>query len=138
MKPNDNSTGYKCMIVENKSLNKFQYFVQRHIKNSIPKAFPQKGSWVTLELIDTSSGAKVIIPALLAVVKNRLIQVKTRLPFPNKCSKNGKLYCTFESSVSEKGVFQGSKSKRYFTNFEIFKMISNKTANIKLIDSIFK
>jgi hypothetical protein len=125
------------MIIENKPLNKFQYFVQRHFKNTIPEHFPKEGSWITLELIDTSNSAKVLIPAMLSVVNQRELQVKTRLPFPKNCSKDGTLYCTFDQSHSEKKVFQSGNTGRYLTGFEIVGMVS-KTAEIKLIDSIFK
>lgn len=125
------------MIIENKSLNKFQYFIQRHIKSTIPENFPKEGSWITLELVDTSNSAKVLIPAMLSSVNQRKLQVKSRLPFPKNCSKDGTLYCTFDHSHTEKKVFQSAKTVRYFTDFEIEGIVS-KTADIRLIDSIFK
>lgn len=126
------------MIIENKKPGKFQYFIQRHIKKSIPENFPERGSWITLELRDTDSDAKILIPALLAKVNKREMQVKTRLPFPKKCSKDGILYCSFENANSEKGVFQANRTLRYFTGFEIVNMVSGKTSDIRLVDAIFK
>ncbi len=116
----------------------FKYFIQKHIKRTMPDYFPEKGNWITLELKDANN-TTIVIPALLIEVKKRKLRIKTRIPVPEDIRRDGFLYCSFEVNEIEKDLFQDVESVRHTTHFEFTgKGNKNNEVDIKLTDGIFK
>ncbi len=125
------------VLSKKKSLSKFQYFVQRNLKSTVPDNFPVPGSWITLELKDIDNNAVIIVPALLELVDRRTLFLKTRTPFPDNCKETGLFYCSFGENTKKANIFE-SKAIRYYASCKIVEILTKKKVVIKLIDALFE